>query len=316
MPRSRAFCFTLNNYTPLEKALFEDHVQTGIDTGSITYAICGREIGESETPHLQAYIYYKNSNEVSMKTWEKRLGTTRYHIEVSRGTPLDNKKYCSKENNFQEWGECPIAQNDRWKDCVEMLQSGGSVKSLIVAHPQIGITCYRSLKEIRDEFMPDRSVNEKTELYWFYGNPGSGKSRYARAITSEYYQKPEGSWWTPDYCQQDVVLMDDWRPTKDFPLQELLRLADYGKHQVPVKGGFRKFKSKIVVITTPLSLSETFSQKHLEWIGTENLDQLKRRITFQCKFPLNALDAAILKTSLETSLMANVVSVGLEDTVN
>lgn len=309
MPRSRAFCLTLNNYTVVEHQLFISHVEEGIQSEQIRYAICGQEVGESGTPHLQAYIYYKNSNEVpSMVTWERRLGCHRYHIEIARGCPKDNQKYCSKEGRFQEWGILPVANNDRWKECVDMLQEGALVKEVIVRHPQIGLTCYRTLKEVRDEFMPERSANEKTALFWFYGKPGSGKSRYARDIHPDYYQKPEGQWWTTNYAQQDVVLMDDWRPTKDFPLQELLRLADYGKHHIPVKGGYRKFRSKIIVITTPLTLDATFQQQHLEWIGTENIQQLKRRVTYQCQFPLNVLDAVTLKTLL----MEIVPSVGLD----
>lgn len=302
---------TLNNWTSDEYECFCDHVSTGIAAGSVVYAICGKEVGDEGTPHLQAYIYYKNCNVVSMATWERRLVSNRWHIEIARGSPSDNQKYCSKEGDYVEWGTLPVAQNERWKCVVEMMQEGQSMRDVLINYPQIGITCFRTLKEVRNEFLPERSVNERTALLWFYGAPGTGKSRYAREIDPNYYQKPEGPWWTSQYCQQAVVLMDDWRPTKDFPLQELLRLADYGKHHVPIKGGYLKFRSKVIVITTPLAMDATFGQSHLEWIAAENLQQLRRRISYQCEFPLNALDAANLRAVIASLLPESVTSVGL-----
>lgn len=312
MSRSRGFCLTLNNYTVLEHQLFMSHVEEGLQSEQIKYAICGQEVGESGTPHLQAYIYYKNMNPLpSMTTWERRLGCHRWHIEVARGSPRDSQVYCSKEGRFREWGILPVANNDRHKECLECIKKGERPLDVLGDYPSL-MPCYRIMKEISADAMLDRSLNERTELYWFYGKPGSGKSKYARGIDPDYYPKPEGQWWTSDYVQQKVVLMDDWRPTKDFPLQELLRLADYGKMSVMVKGGYRKFRSKVIIITTPLSLESTFQQQHLEWIGTENIQQLRRRITYECQFPLNALDAEMLRSSLERSLTDIVPSVGLE----
>lgn len=291
MPKSRAFCLTLNNYGVLEERLLEDHMKE-----KCVYGIIGHEVGENGTPHLQCYLYYTNQTERGMDRWASILGSNRYHIEIARGTPTENKRYCSKEGNFTEYGILPVSQNDRWKDAVDILKEGGLVRDLIVSHPQIGVTCYKNLKEIRNEFVKERSSNETTALFWFYGPPGSGKSRYAKGIDPDYYKKPAGPWWDETYNQQSVVLMDDYRPTKEFPLEELLNLADYGKHTVAIKGGFRKFNSKMIIITSPLGMRETF--QHLTWMSQENLLQLERRITYQCQFPLNLLDAVCLKTAI------------------
>jgi len=303
MAQSRAFCLTLNNYTVLEQRMLEEHIKE-----KCVYGIIGKEVGDGGTPHLQCYIYYQRQQKRSMATWERLLGSNRYHIEVARGTPSENKKYCSKEGEFEEFGTLPVSQNDRWAESVALLREGGNVKDVLNAHPQIGVSCFRNLKEIRNEFATERSSNAKTDLYWFYGPPGSGKSMYAKAIDPDYYKKPAGQWWDERYQQQDVVLMDDFRPSKEFPLEELLNLADYGKHTVMIKGGFRVFNSKVIIITSPLGMRETFA--HLPWMPEENLAQLDRRISYQCCFPLNAMDTVMLKAKLETSLMtATVVDV-------
>ena len=311
MPQSRAFTLTLNNYGVLEERLLQDHMRE-----KCVYGIIGHEVGETGTPHLQCYLYYANKTERGMAKWATILGSNRYHIEIAHKSPTVNKRYCSKGLQSKEeydtlgvagpnygrgavifeHGVLPVAQNDRWKDAVDILKEGGLVRDVITFHPQIGVTCYKNLKEIRNEFVKERSSNETTALFWFYGPPGSGKSRYAKGIDPDYYKKPAGQWWDETYSQQMVVLMDDFRPTKEFPLEELLNLADYGKHTVAIKGGFRKFNSRMIIITSPLGMRETF--QHLTWMSPENLTQLERRITFQCQFPLNPLDAVCLKTAI------------------
>jgi hypothetical protein len=67
------------------------------------------------------------------------------------------------------------------------------------------------------------------------------------------------------------VIIDDFRPSQ-FSFQELLRLLDRYPHQVEYKGGTRQFLAKTIIITTPLSIEETFSIN-------ENINQLQRRIS-------------------------------------
>jgi hypothetical protein len=82
------WCFTFNNYT-------ETDVH---DISSKVPELCKRyiiakEVGDSGTPHLQGYI------EFHKKCRPKNLFSERIHWEKSKGTPLDNASYCSKEGN-------------------------------------------------------------------------------------------------------------------------------------------------------------------------------------------------------------------------
>jgi len=87
--RSRGWCFTLNNYTQEEL----EEIKTQIHSKCIKY-ILGDEVGESGTPHIQGWIYFKNG--VSFESVKKING--RAHWEKARGSMEQNKKYCSKEN--------------------------------------------------------------------------------------------------------------------------------------------------------------------------------------------------------------------------
>lgn len=93
-----AYCATLNNYTEEEVACIRNGHQT------ISYLVCGHEIGDAGTPHLQ--IYFQLERQVKMTTI-KRWGSAweRMHFEASRGSDDDNYRYCTKDGSFFEIGE-------------------------------------------------------------------------------------------------------------------------------------------------------------------------------------------------------------------
>lgn len=93
--RSRAWCGTYNNYTP-------DVVFDILNNDMFTYAIVGKEVGESGTPHLQIYVRCVNPIRLSSLTakWP------RAHWEIARGSPRQNIDYCSKQGEWLTMYEC------------------------------------------------------------------------------------------------------------------------------------------------------------------------------------------------------------------
>jgi len=92
--RSRAFTFTLNNYTDKE---YMD-ILTRLRNSAKSW-IVGKEIGSEGTPHLQGYVYFENQ-----KKWDQAIkwfDNNRIHIEIAKGNKKQNFKYCSKENNYE-----------------------------------------------------------------------------------------------------------------------------------------------------------------------------------------------------------------------
>lgn len=85
--RSRRFTFTLNNYpTPIPPFLEDPRIKRGL---------YGKETGASGTPHLQGYLETKN--QVRLPTLHTLIPGA--HWEVAKGSPAQNKEYCSKSGD-------------------------------------------------------------------------------------------------------------------------------------------------------------------------------------------------------------------------
>ncbi|KAB7499997.1 hypothetical protein Anas_14654 [Armadillidium nasatum] len=94
--RVRRWCFTLNN-----PEFCVDYFKKFSEIKNVRRFIFGHERGsESDTVHLQGYMEF----EVSVRFPVLKKISPRAHWEPSAGTPYQNYKYCSKEGNFQVFG--------------------------------------------------------------------------------------------------------------------------------------------------------------------------------------------------------------------
>lgn len=103
---STRWCFTINNYS-------EDDEQSCTDflsSGNVVYGVVGREIGESGTPHLQGFVILHNPQRLSFL---RRKISDRGHYERCNGTSEQNRDYCRKDGDFEEFGTFPSRQGAR-----------------------------------------------------------------------------------------------------------------------------------------------------------------------------------------------------------
>lgn len=88
---AKAWCFTLNNFSDDDLNSFSSIVPE-----YCSKAIIGKEVGESGTPHLQGYIFFKTKRRPkSVFKFSDKI-----HFEKARGTPLENFNYCSKDGDI------------------------------------------------------------------------------------------------------------------------------------------------------------------------------------------------------------------------
>lgn len=268
--RFRSCAFTINNYG---STTWDDLCQLH-GRGGIKYLVFQKETGPSGTPHIQGYCSSQSAR--TRASWCTLLGG-HAHVASARGTAEENKKYCTKEDTRDagtepaEYGELPSQGRRSDIDAVYALaREGASERDIAEADPTSYIKYSTGIKRVLLLHQCKRSW--KTNVFWWYGSTGTGKSREAIERFPDAYWKPGSTKWWDGYDGESDVIIDDYR--RDLcTFAELLRLLDRYPLVVEQKGGSRQFVARNVVITTPRSPRDT-------WIGRtdEDLAQLERRI--------------------------------------
>lgn len=267
MSKVRNYCFTLNNYT-------EEQFQMLL-ASDVKYIILGREVAPTTlTPHIQGFVILFNP--MNLVGAKRRLGVPEIHMEQCHGTPQQNVEYCSKGGNFEERGDRPKGQGTR-TDLVgvyNQIKEGARLDELVHTHFTEVVKFHRGIT-LAVDLLRGKKRETMTIGYWAYGATGTGKSRWAFSHPLPTYSKDPNHKWFDGYEYEDVVVIDDYRPSKEFPFNFLLRLCDRYPMKVETKGGMREFNSKVIIITSPVNIDQAFA--HLDFLNEGSIAQLKRR---------------------------------------
>lgn len=259
MSRTRTYTITINNYT-------DEHIDT-LKGLKYKYLIIGKEIAPTTlTKHLQVYVYLDNA--MTFTAIKKKLPTA--HIEIAKGTPEQNRTYCIKENNYEEYGTIP--QQGKRTDIEqirEQINEGLGMEQMVET-----ATSYQSLRtaEMLLKYK-EKKRNFKPLVKWYHGSTGTGKTRTANEENEgkRIYTSMETAKWFDGYDAHEVLIIDDMR--KDYiKFHNLLKLLDRYEYRVEVKGGTRQMLSKIIIITCP------YTPQQLWCNHEEDIQQLLRRI--------------------------------------
>ncbi|ADD62453.1 replication-association protein [Cyclovirus PK5034] len=243
----RRFCFTWNNYTVADTLTVKDYF-----VKYCKYGIAGEELApETGTPHLQGFCNLRKPQRFS--AIKKHL-SDRIHIEKANGSDEQNQSYCKKAGHWFEQG-VPVKQGDRsdLKSVVSTIADGANTAQAIAEkHPVEFIKYYKGISEYLRLLAPIAPRKFKTYVYYYWGPPGSGKSRRALEEAESLdpdsiYYKPRGLWWD-GYRQQQSVIIDDFYGWIKY--DELLKITDRYPYKVQVKGGFEEFTSTRIWFTS------------------------------------------------------------------
>ncbi len=155
MSRSTRWCFTINNYTPADI--------TRLCQLETRYLIFGREVGENGTPHLQGYVEFTERKRFNSA--KAAIGPTA-HLETAKGSAEHNREYCSKDGNFEEFGEPAIKSKGKrtdWEALHDWLQDLGrtpSKRELIREFPGLYARYAARLEDIVAAFRPPPRFTE------------------------------------------------------------------------------------------------------------------------------------------------------------
>lgn len=97
-PQNRAYVFTINN--PVENVPSDNPLEVLKPLeDKIKYAVWQLEKGENGTPHYQGYIQWKGRGR---RLQGMKALLPRAHFEVAKGSSVQNKSYCTKEEGRVE----------------------------------------------------------------------------------------------------------------------------------------------------------------------------------------------------------------------
>jgi len=271
MSRARAFVFTINNYSANDTAAVIDAAS------SAAYLCYAPEVGDSGTPHLQGYVRWPQPKTIGAAC--TALGG-RAHVELAKGTDQDSRTYIfgpySKDGHVKEanpeaveFGELARPGKRKDLDVVrELIKDGGSIKQVIEQTSSFQGLSF-AMKAI-PYFEPKRSF--VTEVYWFWGATGTGKSKAAWEEAGPDAYSPVSYKWWDGYDGHEHVILDDIR--SDFcSFNQFLQLFDRYPLRVECKGGSRQLLAKKIWVTSPYDPPAFFQME------SEAISQLTRRIT-------------------------------------
>lgn len=226
--------------------------------------------------HVQGYVQFKK--QYRLGTAQAKIHPTA-HMEVARGSPSQNVKYCSKHDETYcagpwSYGEVQVQgqRNDLMEVCEE-IKSGVSLCDIAESHSETYVRNYRGLQQLalRTSKSP-KWRNVITTVIW--GRTGTGKTRTAFESCDDPYFVllcDNAKWWD-GYEGQETVIFDDFygQVKPDF----MLRLLDGYPCQLSIKGSFTWAKWTRVYITSNSHPCDWYPS-----IPQEARDAIMRRIS-------------------------------------
>lgn len=237
--KSRNWCFTHNNPQSHELSF----------PSNVKYAVWQLESGAEGTPHLQGYVELATPRSLHYM----RNIIPGAHWEVRVGTSFQARNYCMKEESRidgpWEHGTYQQPNPGRRSDLEEiknLLDAGVQLSEIYSKHFTSSARYYRFFDRYLLEKRPHRT--EPPEVYILCGKTGTGKSRFCvEHGGGPQYWKTRGDWWDA-YANEPICVIDEFYGW--LPFDFILRLLDRYPLDVPVKGGFRRFTSSTVFITS------------------------------------------------------------------
>lgn len=300
--RAKHWVLTVNNYSDEDCSQFEDIKELA------TYWVYGKETGDSGTKHLQCYIAFKKTMEL---TRLKRYWP-RGHFEVmATKKPQHAADYCKKGDqshnewsklgatgpnfginaDFREYGEVPGPQNANggketkkiWEEVNDAAKRGAFEE----IPPNLLIPNYGNFKKYYFDYQPRPEDLDAPCGEWIWGPPGVGKSYTARRENPSYYDKMLNKWWD-QYDGEECILLDDFELDHCCFGHHLKRWADQYAFTAEVKNHTTNIRPKKIVVTS------NYHPKDI-WSGAM-LEAILRRFKIREILVLEKFDKVKLKT--------------------
>lgn len=227
----------------------------------VRYAVWQWERGASGTLHVQGYLQFSKRKRLNQL---KALARTA-HFEPARGSPEENRVYCTKEESrVREGGEIGEMVMERQRTDLQTIAKkvldGVPMKVLAQENPDAIVRYGKGLQTLSRYRNPPAMMRD-VHCALFIGPTGTGKTWDAvHSVENEedIYLKDTGKWFD-NYIGQKVVVFDDFAgAASHISLAESLRMFDGYRYQVEVKGGYEWLAAELVIVTTNIPMVKWF----------------------------------------------------------
>lgn len=275
----KQYCFTYNREAKGETQYeqLEDFTAAILKGDDLFEAYCYQEeTGCNDGKrHIQGFLHLKARTRPSaFKKVLLQLGVKKsIHLEICRGSPAENFKYCSKTKCDCE-SPCKFSVVDGPVTKGQPAGQGkrndlAEIKEKIDSRGEAGlqdaweenfssmVRYNRGIEKYAASKAPQRQASDKGKMnvLLFLGPTGTGKTTAALKRWPDAYMKDESKWWD-GYSGQDTVIFDDFVGAGDLPVSALLRLLDGVEARVQVKGGYKPMVATRFIFTSNLNVSE------------------------------------------------------------
>lgn len=196
--------FTINN---------PDHQldkPTGPAWQSASYIVYQEESGADGTPHYQGYVEFSQRKRL---TALKKINR-RAHWEVRRGSQEQAINYCKKTSTRvagpYEIGEPASTEQGKRTDLDAIgkkIIEGASLREVALEHPGAYMQYGKGMRDLKAQIAESYN-HDDVRGHWYWGPPGTGKSRKAREENPDAYIKAQNKWFD-GYAGEAVILLDD-----------------------------------------------------------------------------------------------------------
>lgn len=295
--QSRKWQLTINN--PTEKGFTHERIRAELGClKSVIYWCMADEIGENGTYHTHIYIQGKGAMRFS--TIKKRFDSA--HIEMAKGTALQNREYVSKsgkwekdkkhetcvDGTFEEWGEMPVERQGARNDLADlhaMVKEGLSDYDILEQMPEAMLQLDK-IQLTRQVIVQEKYKNSWRDLtcVYIYGDTGTGKTRsvmekygYENVFRVTDYFHP-----FDNYRGQDVIIFEEFR--SGFRIADMLNYLDGYPLELPCRYANKYACYTKVYIISNIPLSEQYRNQ-----PQESFNAFLRRINYVLHYTLQGI---------------------------
>jgi len=249
----------------------------------ISYLIGQKEICPSSgREHWQVYVEFKDRVRLSVIQGASMFDA-KCHIEVRKGTSKEASDYCKKDASRAPGQEPPgyyefglISSQGKAEPIlrvyVTLLRPVAPITQVLDDHVNVAAK-YPTYVKMRMSLVP-APFRERPRIIILIGPSGCGKSRWVRDNTPSsetFWANDTKETWFDGYAHQPIIYFDEFRGR--FPLQDMLKLLDWHRLQLPVKGGYTNIHASTFIFSSNAPWREWYNLLNHEGIAFE------RRVT-------------------------------------